>query len=191
MTLRVVMHVPAVKCHLDGGTRTFSVLAVECLKSAPFEPLWGPRHTNREEQTMDEAHGRIEFREIDEHGNALEHHLGAVEVPQRRAAVNPFIIGLWVLELALVIGIMVIINEAMAPLTPTPGNTMPFPFILMNMTPQLLQATALILATLLFWHAWQWQKRKAQGTYTATVARPGRQFGPITAKTESGVRLGV
>ncbi|BAS14930.1 hypothetical protein AHiyo8_32330 [Arthrobacter sp. Hiyo8] len=29
------------------------------------------------------------------------------------------------------------------------------------------------------------------GTYTATVARPGRQFGPITAKTESGVRLGV
>lgn len=111
---------------------------------------------------MDEAHGRIEFREIDEHGNALEHHLGAVEVPQRRAAVNPFIIGLWVLELALIIGIMVIINEAMAPLTPTPGNTMPFPFILMNMTPQLLQATALILATLLFWHAWQWQKRKAQ-----------------------------
>ncbi|WP_345451735.1 hypothetical protein [Arthrobacter gyeryongensis] len=34
------------------------------------------------------------------------------------------------------------------------------PFI--NMTPQLLQAAALILATLLFWHAWQWQKRKAQ-----------------------------
>ncbi|MCZ9882129.1 hypothetical protein [Arthrobacter sp. B2a2-09] len=108
---------------------------------------------------MDEAQAGIEFREIDEHGNSLEHHLGAVEVPQGRATVNPFIIGLWVLELALVIGIMVIINEAMTPLAPTPGNTMPFPFILMNMTPHLLQAAALILATLLFWHAWQWQKR--------------------------------
>ena len=111
---------------------------------------------------MDEAQGRIEFREIDEHGNSLEHHLGAVEVAQRRAAVNPFIIGLWGLELGLVIAIMVIINEAMAPYTPIPGNTMPFAYVLMNMTPQLLQAAALILATLLFWHAWQWQKKKAQ-----------------------------
>ncbi len=111
---------------------------------------------------MDEAHGRIEFREIDEHGNALEHHLGAVDVTQRRAAVNPFIIGLWVLEVALVIAITVIINEATTPFNPSPGNTMPFAYILMNMTPQLLQAAALLLATLLFWHAWQWQKRNAQ-----------------------------
>ena len=42
---------------------------------------------------MDEAQGRIEFREIDEHGNALEHHLETSE-PARRAAVNPFFIGL-------------------------------------------------------------------------------------------------
>ncbi|MHA7167498.1 hypothetical protein ACX801_04940 [Arthrobacter bambusae] len=110
---------------------------------------------------MDEARARIEFREIDEHGNALEHRLETTEAP-RRASVNPFIIGLWVLEVALVIAIMVIINEAMAPFIPSPGNTMPFAYVLMNMTPQLLQAAALILATLLFWHAWQWQKRKAQ-----------------------------
>ncbi|MGO4587031.1 hypothetical protein AB4Z38_24585 [Arthrobacter sp. 2RAF6] len=109
---------------------------------------------------MDEAHGRIEFREIDEHGNALEHHLESPEAA-RRAAVNPFIIGLWVLELGLAIAIMVIINEAMTPFTPTPGNTMPFAYFLSTMTPQLLQSAALILATLLFWHAWQWQKRKA------------------------------
>ncbi|MGM7776347.1 hypothetical protein ACSVHC_10080 [Arthrobacter sp. KNU-44] len=109
---------------------------------------------------MDEAQGRIEFREIDEHGHSLEHHVESPEAA-RRVAVNPFIIGLWVLELALVIAIMVIINEAMAPFIPSPGNSMPFAYVLMNMTPQLLQAAALILATLLFWHAWQWQKRKA------------------------------
>ncbi|MGO4859312.1 hypothetical protein [Arthrobacter sp. 2MCAF14] len=110
---------------------------------------------------MDEAQGRIEFREIDEHGHSLEHHVESPEAA-RRAALNPFIIGLWVLELALVIAIMVIINEAMTPFTPTPGNTMPFAYFLATMIPQLLLAAALILATLLFWHAWQWQKRKAQ-----------------------------
>ncbi|MEW1823782.1 hypothetical protein AB0323_23735 [Arthrobacter sp. NPDC080031] len=111
---------------------------------------------------MDEAQARIEFREIDEHGNALEHHLGPVEEPQRRAALNPFIIGLWVLEMALAIAIMVIINEAMTPFNSSLGNPMPIAYILSTMTPQLLQTAALILATLLFWHAWQWQKRKAQ-----------------------------
>ncbi|UKA58954.1 hypothetical protein [Arthrobacter sp. FW306-2-2C-D06B] len=110
---------------------------------------------------MDEAHARIEFREIDEHGNALEHHLENPEATTR-ASVNPFIIGLWVLELALVIAIMVIINEAMTPYTPSPGNTMPMAYVLTTMTTPLLQAAALILATLLFWHAWQWQKKKAQ-----------------------------
>ncbi|MEV8150643.1 hypothetical protein AB0O52_21170 [Arthrobacter sp. NPDC080073] len=114
---------------------------------------------------MDEAQARIEFHEIDEHGNALEHHLGAVEEPQRRAAVNPFIIGLWVLELALAIAIMVIINEAMTPFTPSPENTMPIAYILSTMTPQLLQTAAIILATLLFWHAWQWQKRKGKSRH--------------------------
>ncbi|MBB6405980.1 hypothetical protein [Arthrobacter sp. AZCC_0090] len=111
---------------------------------------------------MDEGQARIEFREIDQHGNSLEHHLEPPEAAQRRSSVNPFIIGLWALEFLLVIAIMVIINEAMTPFTPSPGNTMPFAYVLMNMTPQLLQAAALILATLLFWHAWQWQKRKAQ-----------------------------
>lgn len=75
---------------------------------------------------------------------------------------NPFIIVLWVLELALVIAIMVIINEAMTPFNPSPGNTMPIAYVLTTMTTPLLQAAALILATLLFWHAWQWQKRNAQ-----------------------------
>jgi hypothetical protein len=109
---------------------------------------------------MDEARSRIEFREIDEHGNALEHHLGTPEAA-RRAAVNPFIIGLWVLEAALIIAIMVIFNEGMAAFSPGPGTTVPLAYILMNMIPQLLLAAALVLATLLFWHAWQWQKRKA------------------------------
>jgi hypothetical protein len=110
---------------------------------------------------MDEARSRIEFREIDEHGNSLEHHLETPEAV-RGGSVNPFIIGLWALEVALVIGIMVIINEAMTPFTPSPGNTMPPAYFLTIMIPQLLLAAALILATLLFWHAWQWQKRKAQ-----------------------------
>lgn len=95
---------------------------------------------------MDEAQGKIEFREIDEHGNPLEHHLETPEAA-RRASPNPFIIGLWVLESALVISIMTIINEAMTPFTPSPGNTMQFALILMNMTPHFLQAAALILAT--------------------------------------------
>ncbi len=110
---------------------------------------------------MDEAHARIEFREIDEHGNSLEHHLETPEAV-RGGSVNPFIIGLWALEVALVIGTMVIINEAMTPFTPSPGNTMPPAYFLTIMIPQLLLTAALILATLLFWHAWQWQKRKAQ-----------------------------
>ncbi len=138
------------------------MLAVECLKSAPHKPEGRDNgRQTRGERTMDEAHARIEFREIDEHGNALEHHLEDPEAA-RRASVNPFIIGLWVLELALVIATMVIINEAMTPFNPSPGNTMPIAYILTTMTPQLLLAAALILATLLFWHAWQWQKRKAQ-----------------------------
>lgn len=111
---------------------------------------------------MDETQARIEFREIDEHGNAHEHRLDAFESPQRRASVNPFIIGLWALEDVLGIGITLLIQEGMNPRNFGPGNAMPFAYVLMNTAPYLLQAAALILATLLFWHAWHWQKRKAQ-----------------------------
>ncbi|MHC6218891.1 hypothetical protein [Arthrobacter sp. MMS24-S77] len=112
---------------------------------------------------MDEAQARIEFREIDEHGNALEHHLETPEADRRRANVNPFIIGLWMLELLLVMAIILLVNEATTPFTMGQPNAMPLAYILVNMTPQLLLAAALILATLLFWHARQWQKRTAQG----------------------------
>ena len=42
---------------------------------------------------------------------------------------------------------------------PAPG-TGPLVFVLMNAMPQLLVLSVVSTIALLFWHAWQWQKRR-------------------------------
>jgi hypothetical protein len=110
---------------------------------------------------MDEARTRIEFREIDEHGNPVDHQ-GTSEAPQGRVAVNPFIIGLWVLELMWILVSVWLINEALNPFNVGAAGTVPRSYLFLNFAPPFVLAAALVLAALLFWHARQWQIKKVQ-----------------------------
>lgn len=74
----------------------------------------------------DHVHERIGFREIDEHGNAVQavspHVPETAGPPPRRLSVNPFIIALWVLDAGLLwVGIWAISTAAAALVGPAPA----------------------------------------------------------------------
>ncbi|WP_120523070.1 hypothetical protein [Arthrobacter celericrescens] len=106
------------------------------------------------------------FREIDEHGNALPHDPAATPEETRKFRVNPFIMVLWVLNGALMVLVGWAISESFEPTffggTTSESGAVPVFFVLMNSVPQLLLISALTTVALLFWHAWQWQKRRAR-----------------------------
>ena len=108
------------------------------------------------------------FREIDEHGNPLPHEPLPTEpdaAESRKFRINPFIVALWVLNGALVVFVGWVMNASMMP-TANPifaegPNNGPFLFVLMNAMPQILPLPMVTTVALLFWHAWQWQKRRS------------------------------
>lgn len=103
------------------------------------------------------------FREIDEHGNALPHDLADAPEDARKIRVNPFIVVLWVFNATIMVFVAWATSESFDPSnfgTEMPG-TVPMAFILMNVVPQILPLPLFTTAALLFWHAWQWQKRRS------------------------------
>lgn len=114
-------------------------------------------------ETMQDGHNAsASFREIDEHGNALPHDPASAPEDTRKIRVNPFIVALWVLNGALLTLSGWAFSESIQPAAygaEMPG-TVPVVFILMNVIPQLLLLSAFTTVALLFWHAWQWQKRR-------------------------------
>lgn len=116
---------------------------------------------------QDTNNASASFREIDEHGNAVPHEPLATPEPEeaRKIRINPFIVALWVLNagLLMLIGWVMSVNFAPTayPIFAEGPNTNPFLFLLMNSMPQLLPLPLVTTIALLFWHAWQWQKRRS------------------------------
>ncbi|MDR6986882.1 hypothetical protein J2Y66_001352 [Paenarthrobacter nitroguajacolicus] len=116
----------------------------------------------------DHVHERIGFREIDEHGNAVQavspHVPEPVEPDRKRLTLNPFIIALWALDAGLAwCGLWALTSAvgAMMGLTSAQSaETAQVNFIMLSHTPYALLAVVLITAALLFWHAVQWQKKR-------------------------------
>ncbi|BCW38718.1 hypothetical protein [Paenarthrobacter sp. Y-19] len=121
----------------------------------------------------DHVHERIGFREIDEHGNAVQavspHVPETAGPPPRRLSVNPFIIALWVLDAGLLwVGIWAIATAAAALVGPAPAtyqsaSTAQFTYMMLSNAPYALLGGVLLTAGLLFWHAIQWQKKRPTG----------------------------
>ncbi|WP_159704267.1 hypothetical protein [Arthrobacter sp. 18067] len=116
----------------------------------------------------DHVHERIGFREIDEHGNAVQAvspHVPETAGPERkRVPVNPFIIALWVLDAGLAwFGMWALTNAISAMVGPMPvqsAESAQVNFMMFSNAPYALLGAALITAGLLFWHAVQWQKKR-------------------------------
>ncbi|WP_311211669.1 MULTISPECIES: hypothetical protein [unclassified Arthrobacter] len=117
----------------------------------------------------DHVHERIGFREIDEHGNAVQAvspHVPEPADPERkRTPVNPFVIALWVLDAGLAwLGFWALTTSVGAMMTgPTPAQSAESAqvnFMMLSNAPYALLAAALITAGLLFWHAVQWQRKR-------------------------------
>ncbi|NYD78277.1 hypothetical protein SAMN05216555_104213 [Arthrobacter cupressi] len=111
------------------------------------------------------------FREIDEGGNALPHDPASAPEGTRRFRVNPFILALWVLNGALMVAMGWVYSETIGPAyygAVPESSAGPLLYILMNSVPQVLLLTALTSVALLFWHAWHWQRRRAN--------QPGRPY---------------
>ncbi|OFI39316.1 hypothetical protein BIU82_14565 [Arthrobacter sp. SW1] len=104
------------------------------------------------------------FREIDEHGNAVPHEPLAAPEETRKFQINPFIVALWVLDAALMLLVGWALGENFGPagygIESYSGPT-PLFLILMGSIPQILPVPLVMTTALLFWHAWQWQKRRA------------------------------
>lgn len=114
----------------------------------------------------DESHERIGFREIDEHGNAVRavnpHAPEDPERGRRRVLVNPFVVALWVLDAGLVWFCFWAFDAVAAMAGPTAQSpSAQVNFMVLQSVPYVLPGTILVTAALLFWHAFQWQKKRA------------------------------
>ncbi|MEV7664078.1 hypothetical protein [Paenarthrobacter sp. NPDC089316] len=116
----------------------------------------------------DHVHERLGFREIDEHGNALQavspHVPETVDPTRKRLSVNPFIVALWVLDAGLMwLGLWAVATAAGALTAPAPyqnAGSAQFLYMMLSNAPYALLAAVLMTAGLLFWHAHQWQKKR-------------------------------
>lgn len=117
----------------------------------------------------DDVHERIGFRELDEHGNSVRavspHVPEPVDGPPRRLLVNPFVVALWVLDLALGWFTIWAFSAAIEGLAPSIASPMvQYSFVLLSAAPYGALAAILLTAALLFWHAAQWQKKRPTGS---------------------------
>jgi hypothetical protein len=112
---------------------------------------------------------QIRFREVDQDGNPTDPE--AIMRPDDqpdsgrgwsgRVSVNPFIVVLWVLSIALAGGgIWLYTNAFLIPGPMSGSGAMPLAFVLMNFAPWAVLGGTLAAMALLFWHAAQWQRRR-------------------------------
>ncbi|MFJ4229951.1 hypothetical protein ACIPYV_20485 [Paenarthrobacter nicotinovorans] len=117
----------------------------------------------------DHVHERIGFREIDEHGNAVQavspHVPESPDPPRKGFPVNPFIVALWVNAAGLLwLGLWAVATAAGAMTSPAPyqsTQSAQFMYMMLSNAPYALLAGILITAALLFWHGLQWQKKRS------------------------------
>jgi len=105
--------------------------------------------------------GVVGFHEVDEERNPLT---AAAERPAEDVVaaglkLNPFIAGLW-----LVVGVLVVGGVAFllnAPLSVSMTDRVSMAYVLFSFAPPAIFAGALTFLALMFWHAWQWQRRRS------------------------------
>lgn len=118
--------------------------------------------------------GAVGFREVDQHGNPVDPSAGGQEAAglQHKPAgtgPNPFIAALWALSLALLVGgTWVLTANVFNPATVS--GPAPVSFLVLTYAPQAILAGLATAVGLLFWHASQWQRRRAQHAGAQTHA---------------------
>ncbi|WP_157371082.1 hypothetical protein [Arthrobacter sp. Leaf141] len=115
---------------------------------------------------MEQPMGAVTFREVDQHGNRIPDG-GAGEPPEPGEkspgfSVNPFIVVLWLLAAALVVGGLAVLFGGAGTTVMSFGSTNgpPLAYLLMSFSPQLIVSGLATAMVLLFWHAFQWQRRR-------------------------------
>jgi hypothetical protein len=114
---------------------------------------------------MEQPGSAIGFREVDQDGNPIAGAVrtGAGEDSSARPApaVNPFIVVLWLLAILLIGGGALIFLNANSMVGLTTSG-MPAPFLMFTFAPYAIVAGLAAAICLLFWHAFQWQRRRSQ-----------------------------
>ena len=112
---------------------------------------------------MEQPGSAIEFREVDQDGNPVSGTVrsgpGEDFVSTPAPAVNPFIVVLWLLAILLIGGGTLIFLNANSMVGPT-ASGMPASFLMFTFAPYAIVAGLAAAICLLFWHAFQWQRRR-------------------------------
>ena len=102
------------------------------------------------------------FREVDGNGRPVPPEPGPAEATQGThrpwPAPNPFIIALWVLAAGLVAGGSAALLGN--PMSMAMADTATFQYFVFAFAPQGVTGGIAVILALLFWHAWQWQRRR-------------------------------
>ena len=107
--------------------------------------------------------GALGFREVDRDGNPVlpePADTGPAETAGTWSGPNPFIVVLWLLAAGLIAGGVGTLLRGPVALGPI-SNGFSFDFVLFTFAPQLALAGFATLVFLLFWHAWNWQRRRS------------------------------
>ncbi|WP_458780789.1 hypothetical protein [Arthrobacter sp. D3-16] len=112
---------------------------------------------------MEQQGSAIEFREVDQDGNPMSGVVGSGAGEDSGSgpapAVNPFIVALWLLAIVLIGGGTLIFLNANSMVGPTTSG-MPVSFLMFTFAPYVIVAGLAAAICLLFWHAFQWQRRR-------------------------------
>ncbi len=112
---------------------------------------------------MEQPGRAIEFREVDQDGNpvaeAVRSGAGEDSVSSPEPAANPFIVALWLLAILLIGGGALIFLNANTMVGPTTSG-MPASFLMFTFAPYAIVAGLAAAICLLFWHAFQWHRRR-------------------------------
>lgn len=103
--------------------------------------------------------GALGFREVDRDGNPVPPEPEGMEKAPSWPAPNPFIVVLWMLAAALVAGGAAALLSGPVVTGPS-SNGIPLAYIVYTFAPQVVVAGFATVVFLLFWHAWQWQRRR-------------------------------
>ncbi|MGO4238254.1 hypothetical protein [Pseudarthrobacter sp. YAF2] len=100
------------------------------------------------------------FRELDANGRPVPPDSAPVDAPagKRWRAPNPFIALLWVLAAALIAGGSAALLGY--PMSMAMADRATFQYLVFAFAPQGVSGGIAVCLALLFWHAWQWQRRR-------------------------------
>lgn len=105
--------------------------------------------------------GALGFREVDRHGQPVAPGLeDTADAGTERSwtAPNPFIVVLWLLAVGLIAGGLAALLGG--PMSVGMADRATFEYLVFAFAPQGISGGIAVCLALLFWHAWQWQRRR-------------------------------